>query len=307
MVQADVAQTYLQLRAVQAEQVLVQESLAAYQDTLRLTQRRLQAGDVAELDVARVLTEVAATESDALALQRQQALLTNALAVLAGEVASGFVLPPATGDAALPVIPPGVPGTVLARRPDVSAAQTAVLAAQARVGVAQKAWFPAVTLTGNAGHASPELGDLFKWSARAWGVSALLSLPIFDGGQRDAQIEGAKARLEAALADHRGQVLNAFRDVEDQLTSLRLLSGQAEAQGRAVTAARRATQLSDVRYRNGLVSQLELLDARRSELRNRRQELQVRTAQYVATVGLIRALGGGWGDQPVVKVAAVPQ
>lgn len=262
MVQADVAQTYLQLRAVQAEQVLVQESLAAYQDTLRLTQRRLQAGDVAELDVARVQTEVAATESDALALQRQQALLTNALAVLA---------------------------------------------AQARVGVAQKAWFPAVTLTGNAGHASPELGDLFKWSARAWGVSALLSLPIFDGGQRDAQIEGAKARLEAALADHRGQVLNAFRDVEDQLTSLRLLSGQAEAQGRAVTAARRATQLSDVRYRNGLVSQLELLDARRSELRNRRQELQVRTAQYVATVGLIRALGGGWGDQPAVKMAAVSQ
>ena len=149
MVQADVAQTYLQLRAVQAEQVLVQESLAAYQDTLRLTQRRLQAGDVAELDVARVQTEVAATESDALALQRQQALLTNALAVLAGEVASGFVLPPASGDAALPVIPLGVPGTVLARRPDVSVAQTAVLAAQARVGVAQKAWFPAVTLTGN--------------------------------------------------------------------------------------------------------------------------------------------------------------
>ena len=134
-----------------------------------------------------------------------QAPGSNALAVLAGEVASGFVLPPATGDAALPVIPPGVPGTVLARRPDVSAAQTAVLAAQARVGVAQKAWFPALTLTGNAGHASPELGDLFKWSARAWGVSALLSLPIFDGGQRDAQIEGAKARLEAALADHRGR------------------------------------------------------------------------------------------------------
>ena len=138
-------------------------------------------------------------------------------------------------------------------------------------------------------------------------MSALLSLPIFDGGQRDGQTEGAKARLEAALADHRGRVLNVFRDVEDQLASLLLLSGQAEAQGRAVTAARRAMQLSDVRYRNGLVSQLELLEARRSELRNRRQELQVRTAQYVATVGLIRALGGGWGDQPVVKVAAAPQ
>ena len=307
MVQADVAQTYLQLRSVQAEQLLVQESLTAYQGTLRLTQVREQAGDLAELDVARVLTEVAATESEGLALQRQQALLTSALAVLTGEVASGFSLPAAAGQATLPVIPPGVPGTVLARRPDVSAAQTAVLAAQARVGVARKAWFRAVTLTGNAGHASPELGDLFRWSARAWGVSALLSLPLMDGGQRNAQIEGAKARLEAALADHRGQVLNAFRDVEDQLASLRLLAGQAEAQGRAVTAARRATQLSDARYRNGLVSQLELLDARRSELRNRRQALQVRTAQYVATVGLIRALGGGWGDEAVPVAAATCQ
>jgi len=296
MVQADVAQTYLQLRAVQAERALVQESLDAYQGTLRLTQRRYQAGDVAELDLARVQTEVAATESEALALERQQVLLRNALAVLLGEVATGFTVPPAPADAALPAIPAGVPGTVLARRPDVSAAQAAVLAAQARVGVAQAAWFPAVTLTGNGGFASPELGDLFKWSARSWGIGALLSLPIFDGGQRAAQEEGARARLEGAMAAHKGQVLTAFREVEDQLGALRLLAGQAEAQERAVQSARRATQLSDSRYRNGLVSQLELLDARRSELRNRRQALQVRTAQQTATVGLIRALGGGWGE-----------
>lgn len=294
MVQADVVQTYLQLRVVQAERALVDESLAAYQGTLRLTQRRYQAGDVAELDVARVQTEVAATESEALALERQQALLAHALAVLVGEVASGFAVPAAAGDTVLPVIPPGVPGTVLARRPDVSAAQAAVLAAQARVGVAQAAWFPAITLTGQGGLASPQLGDLFKWSARSWGIGALLSLLIFDGGQRAAQEEGARARLDGALAAHRGQVLTAFREVEDQLSALRLLAGQAEAQGRAVQSAARATQLSDSRYRNGLVSQLELLDARRSELRNRRQALQVRTAQYTATVGLIRALGGGW-------------
>jgi multidrug efflux system outer membrane protein len=296
MVQADVAQAYLQLRAVQAERVLVDESLAAYQGTLRLTQRRYQAGDVAELDLARVQTEVAATESDALALAREEQTLAHAIAVLVGEVATGFSVPAATGDAALPVIPPGVPGTVLARRPDVAAAQASVLAAQARVGVAQAAWFPAVTLTGSGGFASPELSDLFKWSARAWSASALLSLPIFDGGRREAGVQGAQARLDAALAAQRGQVLTAFREVEDQLGALRLLAGQAEAQDRAVASARRATQLSDARYRNGLVSQLELLDARRSELRNRRQALQVRTAQYLATVGLVRALGGGWGD-----------
>ena len=306
MVQADVAQTYLQLRSVQAEQLLLQGSLSAYRDTLRLTQRRFQAGDVAELDVARVQTEVAATESEALALERQQALLSNALAVLVGDVATGFAVAPAASDAALPVIPAGVPGTVLTRRPDVSAAQASVLAAQARVGVAEAAWFPAITLTGNAGQASPELGDLFKWSARSWGIGALLSLPIFDGGQRKAQEEGARARLEAAMAAHRGQVLVAFREVEDQLSALRLLAGQSEAQSRAVQSAVRATQLSDSRYRNGLVSQLELLDARRSELRNRRQALQVRTAQYTATVGLIRALGGGWGDGQGAALAQAP-
>ena len=146
----------------------------------------------------------------------------------------------------------------------------------------------------SGGFASPDLGDLFKWSARSWGLGALLSLPIFDGGRRAAQEEGAWAQLEAAVAQQRGQVLAAFRDVEDQLSALRLLQGQAEALSRAVQSAERATHLSDVRYRNGLVSQLELLDARRNELRNRRQALQVRTAQYTATVALIRALGGGW-------------
>lgn len=304
LVQAEVAETYLQLRSVQTEHGLVTESLAAYRDTLRLTQRRFQAGDVAELDVARVQTEVATTEAEALSLAQQQAQLQHALAVLVGQVASDFAVPTAVGDAVLPVIPPGVPATVLARRPDVSAAQAAVMAAQARVGVAEAAWFPAITLTGSGGHASPELGDLFKWSARSWGIGALLSLPLFDGGQRAAQEEGARARLEAAMAVHRGQVLTAFREVEDQLSALRLLEGQAEAQSRAVQAARRATQLSDSRYRNGLVSQLELLDARRSELRSRRQALQVRTAQYTATVGLIRALGGGWETGPAKEAVA---
>ncbi|WP_043329260.1 efflux transporter outer membrane subunit [Curvibacter gracilis] len=303
LVQADVAQTYLQLRSVQAEQVLVDESLQALRDMLALTTRRERAGDVAELDLARARSEVAATESEALALQRQQALLTHALAVLVGEVATGFHLPAAGPLASIPVVPPGVPGTVLARRPDVAAAQASVLAAQARLGVAQTAWFPAVTLTGSAGQASPELGDLFKWSARAWSAGALLSLPLFDGGRREAAVQGAQARLDAALAAYRGQVLNAFGEVEDQLSNLNLLAAQAEAQARAVAAARRATALSESRYRHGFVSQIELLDARRAELRNRRAELQVRTGQAVATVALVRALGGGWGDGPGAAAA----
>jgi len=305
-VQAEVAQTYLQLRALDAERALVREQVEAYRDTLRLTQRRQQAGDIAELDVARVQTEVSSTESDALALDRQRAQVEHALAVLVGDSASSFGLRTDDWATALPSVPPGVPATVLTRRPDVSAAQNAVLAAQARVGVAQAAWFPDISLTGAAGYASPEIGDLFKWSARSWGVGALLSLPIFDGGRREAGVQGANAQLDGALANYRNQVLVAFQEVEDQLSAIRILQDQSTVQAQAVTSAQRATSLSDTRYRNGYISQLDLLDARRSELRNRRQALQVKSAQYQAAVGLIRAIGGGW-EVPPATAQAQPQ
>lgn len=294
LVQAEVAQTYLALRAADAERALVQDTAAAYADTLRLTQRRFDAGDVAELDVIRIQTELAATEAEVFALSRSRTELEHALAVLVGEPASGFTLAPASSARVLPVIPAGVPGSVLARRPDVAAAQASLLAAQARVGVARAAWFPDVSLTAAAGYASPEIGDLFKWSARAWGIGALMSVPLFDGGRREAGVQGAQAQLDAAAASYRGQVLAAFREVEDQLSALRLLQDQSLAQGRAVAAALRASALSETRYRNGLVSQLELLDARRNELINRRQAQRVEAAQHQATVRLIRAIGGGW-------------
>ena len=295
LVQSQVAQSYFALRALDAERRLVRQTVAAYEETERLVDKRYRAGDIAELDLARVRSEVAATRSQALALDRQRATLEHALAVLVGEVASGFTLAEAPAwDGTLPAIPAGVPAAVLARRPDVSAAQASLLSAQARLGIAQTAWFPNLSLTANGGYASPDLGDLFKWSTRAWGVGALLSLPIFDGGRRDAAVAGAAAQLDGAAAGYREQVLVAFRDVEDELAALRLLGEQAEAVGQAVDSASRATALSDSRYRNGLVSQLELLDAQRSELANRRQALQVRAARFQATVGLVRALGGGW-------------
>ncbi|HSX92173.1 MAG TPA: efflux transporter outer membrane subunit [Hydrogenophaga sp.] len=299
LVQAEVAQTYLALRATDTERALMQDTATAYADTLRLTQRRFEAGDVAELDVIRIQTEQAATEAEVIALDRTRAELEHALAVLLGEPASGFALAATTTARALPVIPAGVPATVLARRPDVAAAQSSLLAAQARVGVAQAAWFPRISLTGAAGFASPELGDLFQWSARSWGVGALLSLPLFDGGRREAGVQNAQAEFDAVAAQYRGQVLNALREVEDQLSALHLLREQSQAQGRAVNAAQRASAISETRYRNGLVSQLELLDARRNELLNRRQAQRVEAARQQATVRLIRALGGGWeADEP---------
>jgi outer membrane protein, multidrug efflux system len=294
LVQASVAQTYLALRALDAERALVQSTLSTYRETLGLTERRWRAGDVAELDVARASTEVSATESEALALSRRRAELEHALAVLVGEPPSKFSLQEAEWSTALPQIPAGIPSTVLTRRPDVSAAQSTMLAAQSRVGAAKAAWFPNVALTGNAGYASSDLSDLFEWSSRAWLIGAIFSLPVLDGGRRKAGIENTSAQLDGAVAQYREQVLVAFKDVEDQLAALRLLSEQTEAQARAVASASRSTALSGSRYRAGYVSQLELLDAQRSELRNRRQALQVRADRYQSTVALVRALGGSW-------------
>jgi outer membrane protein, multidrug efflux system len=294
LIQAQVAQTYLALRALDDERALVRRTVLTFRETHALTERRWRAGDVAELDVARAATEVAATESEALALDRRRAELEHGLAVLLGEVPSAFQVTPDEWKSELPLVPAGVPSTVLTRRPDVSAAQNQMLATQARVGVAKAAYFPNVSLTGFGGYASTDISELFQWSSRAWLLGAFASLPLLDGGRRKAGVESASADLDGAVATYREQILVAFKDVEDQLAALRLLSEQSEAQARAVASSSRTTSLSDARYRAGYVSQLELLDAQRSELRNRREALQVRSARYQSTVALVRALGGGW-------------
>lgn len=298
LVQAEVVRSYFVLRALDAEAALVRRTVVSYRGTLGLTERRFAAGDVPELEVARVRSELASNQSEVLALERQRAQVEHGLAQLLGEPATGFVLPAAAGpdtqEAALPQVPPGLPSAVLARRPDIAAAERALRAAQVRVEVARSAWWPQLALTAAGGQASPELGDLLRNGARTWGLGALLSLPLFDGGRRAALVSGAEAGAEAAVVRWREQVLVALREVEDELAAVRLLGEQAVAQREAVEAAARVSALAEVRYRNGFVSQLELLDAQRSELRSLRQALQVRAARYQATVGLIRAVGGAW-------------
>jgi len=304
LVQANVARGYLALRALDTERDIVRDTVAAYGETLSLTEKRARAGDVADLDVARVRAEMAANEAEALSLDRRRVELETALAVLVGEPASNFRLAPTNWTTALPAVPAGLPSELLQRRPDLAAASSQLQAAQARVGVARAAWWPSLSLTAQGGGVSSELSDLLKSGASTWGVGLLAALPIFDGGRREAGVNAAKAQLDGSAIAFREQFLLALKDVEDQLGSLALLQAQGEASARAVSAAGQALKLSDTRYRNGLVSQLELLDARRSELANRRSALQVRSAQYQATVGLIRALGGGWSDG-AVKLAGV--
>lgn len=294
VVRAEVAQAYFALRALDDERAIVGQTLAAYRDSLRLLERRQAAGDVAELEVVRLRAEAAATEAEGLALVRRRAALEHAIALLTGQPPQALAIAPAPWQAALPGVPAGLPADLLVRRPDVRAAQDRLAAAQRRVGIAETAWFPSLALTAEGGAATTDLSSLLQGSARAWSVGALLQLPLFDGGRRDVLLAGERAGFDAAVGDWRERLLVALREVEDELAALHSLAAESDAQAQALAAAERATVLSDVRWRNGLVSQLELLDARRSELRARRAALQLKAERFRSTVALVRALGGGW-------------
>jgi len=303
LVQADIAQTYFTLRGLDAERALLRGTAASYRRTARLTEGMVREGLASELTLVRLRAEAESVAADALTLDQRRAEVEHALAVLVGEPAPGFQIAPTTRAASLPSIPPGIPGTVLVRRPDVEAARRAMVAAQIRSGVAQDRWLPTLSLTASGGFASATLGSLFTGSAVGSGLGALLSLPVFDGGRYLAGVAKANADLDAAAASYGQQILVAFKDVEDQLSALRLLAAQQATLQRATDAARQTTALVESNYADGLASQFELLDAERSELRIRRQALTVHAARYQATVGLIKALGGGW-DAPAPEVSA---
>jgi len=294
VVQAEVAQTYFSLSGIDSELAVVRSSLQAHKELLQLTERSFRSGLTTEVNVERVQVALELADSDRLTLLRQRSQLESALAVLIGEAASSFSLAELELNATLPVIPAGIPSQLLTRRPDVIAAQQSMLASHSRLGAAKAAWFPSLSLTASTGYASPDLATLFTTSTYQWAIGGLMALPIFDGGRRDAAVKGASAETDLALATYREHILIAFKDVEDQLSSLRILKEQAEVQKRAQNAALRMVKLSDSRFRSGLSSRLDLLDARQSELQTQRRTQQVRTAQYQVTVGLVKALGGSW-------------
>ena len=294
LISSQVAQAYFRLQFLDQQRKLLQETVQSYAHSEQLTQQRYQAGEESGLALARIAADSQATRAQAIALDRQRAEAENALALLLGQPASGFQLAEADFQSALPQIPAGVPAAMLARRPDVAAAQRKLLAAQTRVGVAQAAWFPDLTLTSAGGYASSQLRDIFRWSARAWSVEGLLSLPLFDGGRRQALLGSARADMELAMADYRHSILQSLGEVEDSLSDIRLLQQEESAQQLAVQNATQASAMAASRYRNGQTGQLELLDAERSELTIRRQALSIRQDRYLASISLIRALGGSW-------------
>jgi outer membrane protein, multidrug efflux system len=294
-----VAQSYFALRALDEDRAIVRDTLEAYRGSLSTTQKRFNEGFVAELDVARLQTEVAATEAEALSLDQQAAQVRHALAILIGENPSSFTLaeqPWAKGPWAteVPAIPTAISSVVLRQRPDVQAAEARFEAEQKRVGIAETAWFPSLTLTGNGGYGVEGLGKMFDEAAKRFSITGIVSQAVFDGGARNGVIKSAKGGRDVAFAQYRQSVLGAYGDVEDQLSDLSFLEARQKAQDEASAAADRALAMAQSRYKNGADSQLELLDAQRQNLSIRRQALKVRAARYLSTVGLIRAVGGKW-------------
>lgn len=303
---SDVAQNYFALRALDAEVATVTATVNLRKEQVQLVRSRFEGGIGNELDVARAETELASTEADAASLARNRAELENALAILIGENPATFKFAAVSGAAATqwnpapPTIPPGLPAGLLERRPDVAEAERQLAAANARIGVAKAAFFPVLRLTGSGGYVSADVDNLFNWEGRVWSIGPSLSLPIFAGGRNLANYNRSKSAYEESVARYRQQILVAFGDVENSLAGIQHVGEQFAAQSRAVTNARRAAELAGDRFRAGIVSYLEVVDANREALQAERGRAQLAGQRLSAAVQLIKALGGGWTVEQLV-------
>ncbi len=294
-VAASVANSYYDLRALDAEIQVIVDTIKFRKDALYIANERLQAGLTGELDVQRERAELASNEADRAGVERTRAEMENALATIVGQPASTFRLGRhALVGATPPRIPAGLPSHLLERRPDVAVAERGLAEANARIGVAVAAFFPRVNLTGAGGFESASIGQLFNWESTIWQIGPNVQLPIFEGGRNVANLHVARAQYNEGVARYRQQVLVAFEDVENALVDLRTLGVQAEAQDRAVAAARRTLELSNQQYQKGAVTFLDIVDAERTVLNSERQSALLLGQRMQATVQLIKALGGGW-------------
>ncbi|HJT99308.1 MAG TPA: efflux transporter outer membrane subunit [Rhodanobacteraceae bacterium] len=304
--EAELADTYIVLRGLDREVQLLKDTVTAYEKALDLTKARRSGGIASGLDVARAQTQLDSARSQVEQTLAQRALSEHAIAALIGESASSFAIEPRLADIALVQVPPGVPSTLLQRRPDIAAAERRVEAANAQIGVARAAFFPAITLDAQAGFQSSEAGNWIKAPNTYWSIGPSLLLTLFDAGKRKAEVAQAQAALDAAGAKYRSVAVQAFREVEDNLALLNHYRSAAESDKSAVEAAQRTLDFSLTRYREGAVSYLDVVTAQTTMLDIQREALDLDTRQLRASVQLIRAIGGGWSgtNTPLASSAA---
>ncbi|RQJ10751.1 RND transporter [Pseudomonas aeruginosa] len=294
--QVQLADRLVALRGADREITLLRDTVAAYERAARMLFERHRTGIASGLDLAQAQAQVEVASSQLHQIQAQRALLENAIAGLVGENASTFIVQPQLESVEVPSIPTGLPSELLQRRADIVAAQRRVVAANASVGVARKAYFPSVRLSAVVGYQSDDFGNLTSAPNLFWAVGPELLLNVFDGGRRHAEIERAEAVLDEAGQNYRGVVLAAFQQVEDQLALLDEYATAATFENQAVVATQRALDLANNRYRDGAASYLDVVTAQTANLQSQRSALDLKTRQRRASVQLVKALGGGWSD-----------
>jgi len=292
--QGVLAVTYLRLRGLDLQAELLRSTLDAYVEAARLTQSRFAGGLATQSDVAQAQSQLEATRAQLIDLGVQRQQYEHAIAVLVGAPASNFSIPekPLAGDP--PNIPTGIPSELLQRRPDIAAAERRIAAANAQIGVAQSALYPQISIGATGAVESAQIERLLRSDSAEWSAGPSASQVLFDAGRRRARISVAVAQREEASALYRQQVLSAFRDVEDQLSALRVLEEEAAVQGRAVDAARQSANLSLIRYKGGLATYLEVLTDQTILLNDQRVAAGLVARRIVASAQLQVALGGGW-------------
>ncbi len=304
--QGTLAQSYLQLRTVDAQVRLAQDTVAAYTRALQLTENRYRAGVDTAAGVAQARTQLLQAQTSATDLGVTRAQLQNAIAVLVGQAPGDFTLPAVNALPSVPAIPPGIPVQLLQRRPDLAAAAAQVQAANAQIGVAQTAWLPNLTLSAQGGSQATRLAELFTAPSLFWSIGPSLAATLFDGGLRRAQLESSKAAYRQTVANYRQDVLTALQQVQDNLAAQSILALEAQQQAAVVQAAVVSLRLAENQYKAGIAPYLNVITAQTTATTARNAELTLLNRRYAASVALIQALGGGWGATGETAIGPLP-
>jgi NodT family efflux transporter outer membrane factor (OMF) lipoprotein len=292
--QGQLAADYLQLRIADELKRLLERSVKAYAEALRIVKNQVQGGTADPSALAQAEAQLAGTRAQLIAVGVIRAQLEHAIAVLIGKPPAELTIAPVETAVAVPQIPAGLPSALLERRPDIAAAERQMAAANAQIGVAEAAFFPDITLSADAGTAAAMLAKLFTASSRIWSFGSSLAETIFDAGARNARVAQQRAVFDRSIATYRQTALTAFQQVEDQLSGSRILAQQEQAQSDAVAAAREAERVINNQYKAGTVAYTSVIVAQTTALNAAVAAVNIRQARLTASVALIQALGGGW-------------
>jgi outer membrane protein, multidrug efflux system len=294
-VETDVARFYYTLRSLDAQAQILELTVVAYREQVRVLSVQLRTGLVSPIVVSQAQAQLEAALAQHRDVLRARADQEHALAILCGRPAPSFAIPVnPLGEVAPPAVPPGLPAQLLARRPDVAEAEQNLVAANAQIGVATADFYPRFLLTGSAGFESADISTVFNWQSRVASIAPSISFPFFQGGRLWANLDATRARYEQAVAAYTNQILIAYGDVEDALTDLHAFTDEVGSLREAVRASHDYLRFAQAQYKYGLMDYLIVIDAERTLLTNQLSLAQTVNLQIGASIQLIKALGGGW-------------